>query len=42
MACPFGAEGVERIAHGLQACIDEHWPWGDDEFAVLKIDEEFF
>ena len=33
VACPFGAE---KIAHGLQACIDEHW--GDDDFAVLKID----
>eukprot|EP00731_Ephydatia_muelleri_P007115 Em0003g1363a len=33
VACPFGAE---KIAHGLRACIDEHW--GDDDFAVLKID----
>ena len=33
VACPFGAE---KIAHGLRAFIDEHW--GDDDFAVLKID----
>ena len=33
VACPFGAE---KIAHGLRACIDEHW--GDDDLAVLKID----
>ena len=33
VACPSGAE---KIAHGLRACIDEHW--GDDDFAVLKID----
>ena len=33
VACPFGAE---KNAHGLRACIEEHW--GEDDFAVLKID----
>ena len=33
VACPSGAE---KIAHGLRACIEEHW--ADDDFGVLKVD----
>ena len=33
VACSFGAE---KIAHGLRACIENHWL--DDDFVVLKVD----
>ena len=33
VACPMGAE---KIAHGLRACMEEHWV--EDNFAVLKVD----
>ena len=35
VACSFGAEKIAE-AHGLRARIEEHW--GEDDFAVLKID----
>ena len=33
VACSFGAE---KFAHGLRACIENHWLDGD--FVVLKVD----
>ena len=33
VACSFGAE---KIAHGLRACIENHWL--DVDFVVLKVD----
>ena len=28
--------GAEKIAHGLRACVDQHWK--DEGFSVLKLD----
>ena len=33
VACP---SGTEEVIHGLRTCMEEHW--GDDDFAVVKMD----
>ena len=33
VACPLGSE---KVIHGIRNCVDQHW--GDEDFAVLKVD----
>ena len=33
VACPMGAE---KVAHGLRACMGEHWM--EENLTVLKVD----